>query len=223
MTVDYLRRVHQALEVCGGNTDTAAVALRIPEKELKVIIEDHPELKSYSDGVEPPGELETIAREPLVPSQVKGNDAAIVAAMKEAEKSLEDGLHAIGVKPGSIKQVVAFHQFGAIHFRNMRHLIGGGIIKLYTDLFSEREELLVEIKSVSGSDNDRERLLREDLGRINEAIIKVYDRCLAAWQIQAKLDAAKAAAKEAGKKKSGSPGFAPLAMNVEGNVTIQKT
>jgi hypothetical protein len=221
MTVDYIRRVHQVMEVCGGKVDAAAVALRISVKDLNAIIEDHPELKSYSDGVEPPSEIEAISREPLVPSTVDGSETAIVAAMKEAEKSLESGLSSIGVKPGSIKQVVAFHQFGALHFKSMRHLIGGGIVKLYTDLFSEREELLDDIRKIAGADNDRERLLREDLGRINEAIIKVYDRCLAAWQIQAKLDAAKAAAKESNKKKGGPPGFAPLAMNVQGNVVIQ--
>lgn len=220
MTIEHSRRIHHVLETCGGNTDAAAIVLGIPERELIEIMDDHPELKSYKDGAEPPTDAEVMSREPLAPSPVTGSEVEVVAAMKRAEDSLKDGLKSIGVKPGALNQVVAFHQFGALHFKSMRHLIGGGIVKLYTDLFTDREDILDEIKRVGGCDNDRERLLREDLGRVNDAIIKVYDRCLAAWQIQAKLDAAKAAAKEAGKKKSGPPGFAPLAMNVEGNVTI---
>jgi hypothetical protein len=222
MTIEYSRRVHQVLETCGGKTDAAAIVLRIPEKDLLAIIEDHPELKSYQDGVEPPDDTEAISREPLALSPVTGKELEVAEAMRRAEASLRDGLSSIGVKPGALNQVVAFHQFGALHFKSMRHLIGGGIVKLYTDLFTDREDILGEIKRVSGGDNDRERLLREDLGRVNDAIIKVYDRCLAAWQIQAKLDAAKAAAKEAGKKKGGPPGFAPLAMKVNGNVTIEE-
>lgn len=212
VTVDFIRKVHTILEACNGNLKDAATILNLRDEQMKGIIEDHPELKSYLPGARPINKAEAISRPPLV-TPVTQEELEIADAMRKAELEMENSLAAIGCKPNAVKQAMAFQKFGVLHFKGMRHMIGGGIAKLYTDLFVEREVLIEEIKAVGGGDNERERILREDLSRLNDHIIKVYDRALEAWRIQAKIDAAKAEAKEKASKLKHQvgPAFSPLA------------
>jgi hypothetical protein len=217
MSPQQLKRIHIALDQTKGKVSTAAGLLGLTVGALRDIIADHPELKSYSADAQPPTPAELVTRPPLV--EAAPSETELLEAHAKATVQLRSGFESIGVKPGSLNQAVSFHAFGKAHFRDMRHFIGGGIAKLYADLFSEREDVLKEIASaILAKDVDRERLLREDHGRITDAIIKVYDRCLEAWRLQAAVDAAKAAKNQP--KAKAQPAFAPLAMQVNGNVSV---
>jgi hypothetical protein len=214
-TPEQIKRIHVALEQA-GNISGAASLLNVSAESLKKVIRDHPELRSYLPGTTAPTEQEVIGRKPLALVSVAESD--IVKAVKDADEQVRSGFEAIGVSGDALKEAMAFRDFGRMHFNDMRHYIGGGMAKLFADLMVEVKEVRNEIADVH--DIEREKLLREDRSRLVKHCIDVYDRVREASVSAAVIEAKKQEAKE--KKKTGKAGFAPLAMEVKGDVHVHE-
>lgn len=219
MTPAQLRRVHVALDQCGGRVKEAAAILGIPTNALDDIIEDHPELQAYSPEAQAPTDDEAALRMPVVKGDA-ANALALAEAAGRQEKALAKSMASMGVKATQMDRVLGFYKFGRDHLSNMRHLMGGGICQTFLANIDYRDELLTEIKAAASSGEvEREKMLREDLGRINQAINASYDRVMQAYKIEMGVQAAKQAAKGY-KKKPGAPAFPPLAVQANGPLTI---
>ncbi len=214
-TPEQIKRIHVALEQA-GNISGAASLLNVSADSLKKVIRDHPELRSYLPGTTAPTEQEVIGRKPLALVSVAESD--IVKAVKDADEQVRSGFEAIGVSGDALKEAMAFRDFGRMHFNDMRHYIGGGMAKLFADLMVEVKDVRKEIEGVH--DVEREKLLREDRSRLVKHCIDVYDRVREASVSAAVIEAKKQEAKE--KKKTGKAGFAPLAMEVKGDVHVHE-
>lgn len=214
-TPEQIKRIHVALEQA-GNVTGAASLLGIGADSLRKVIRDHPELRSYLPGTTAPTEQEVIGRKPLAAVAVRESD--LVKAVKDADEQVRSGFEAIGVTGDALKEAMAFRDFGQLHFNDMRHYIGGGMAKLFADLMVEVKDVRKEIEGVH--DVEREKLLREDRSRLVKHCIDVYDRVREASVSAAVIEAKKQEAKE--KKKVGKAGFAPLAMQVKGDVHVHE-
>jgi hypothetical protein len=220
LTPEQLKRVHIALEQTDGNVPAAAALIGLSREALRKIMAEYPELQSYKGDATPPSEAETIAR-PALP--VVGKDEADLAlAMKKADEQVREGFDAIGVSGGALDQAMAFRQFGKFHFQDMRHFIGGGVAKLFADLMSDIKTVREEIADPAAKpDIELQKALREDRSRLVKMALDTYDRVRQAALDAAVIEAKKAEAKNGGKRKN-APAFAPLAMKVEGNVTVNE-
>jgi hypothetical protein len=220
MTREQLKRVHMALEQHGGKISPAATLLGISPDSLKRIIRDEPELRSYLKDAQPPEEAETLAR-PAVPA-ITAKDEALVRAVRAADSQLRDSFEATGIKGESLEQAMAFRQLGQLHFSGIREFVGGGVAKLFADLMADIKDTRKEIEKTSLDDPELQKVLREDRSRLVKMALDTYDRVRQATTDAAMIEAKKQEMKQAGKK--GKPGFTPLgvAMNVNGNVTVQE-
>lgn len=219
MTQAQLRRVHVALDQCGGRVKEAATVLGIPAQALQDIIEDNPELKAYSPDAKAPTDEEAAMRMPVVKGDAE-NALALAESAGRQERALVRSMAAMGIGAKQMDRVIGFYQFGRDHFTHMRHLMGGGICQTFLANIEYRDGLLEEIKAAASSgEAEREKMLREDLGRINTAINASYDRVMHAYKIEMAVQAAKTSAKSE-KKKPGAPSFPPLAVQANGPLTI---
>lgn len=214
-TPEELKRIHVALEHA-GSIGGAASLLGMDLYAMRKAVADHPELRSYLPGAQPPSENELIARKPLTAPVVNQQD--IVTAVKAADDQVRDGFEAIGVTGDALKEALAFRDFGRLHFNDMRHYIGGGMAKLFADLMVEVKDVRADISKEG--DLERERMLREDRSRLVKHCIDVYDRVREASVSAAVIEAKKQEAKE--KKKAGRAAFTPLAMQVKGDVHVHE-
>jgi hypothetical protein len=204
-TPEELKRIHVALDQA-GTIKGAASLLGINHESLKTVIKAHPELNSYLSGATAPTESEVIGRKSL-------------ATMSSHDKNLvRSGFEAIGVTGEALKEALAFRDFGKLHFHDMRHYIGGGMAKLFADLMVEVKGVRKDIESEG--DLEREKMLREDRSRLVKHCIDVYDRVREASVSAAVIEAKKNEAKE--KNGKGKAGFAPLAIQVKGDVHVHE-
>jgi len=214
-TPEELKRIHVALDQA-GTIKGAASLLGIPHESLKTVIKAYPELNSYLPGATAPTDGEVIGRKPL--PVVSNHDKNLVRAMKDADEQVRSGFEAIGVTGDALKEALAFRDFGRLHFNDMRHYIGGGMAKLFADLMVEVKSVKTEI--AKEGDIEREKMLREDRSRLVKHCIDVYDRVREASVSAAVIEAKKQEAKE--KNGKGRAAFAPLAIQVKGDVHVHE-
>jgi transposase-like protein len=211
-TPEEMRRIHIALET-GKSIASAARLLDMNKESLRVIIDKNPELRSYLPNATEPSHVELLARKPL---PVAEDQEKIVAAVKAADAQVRAGFEAIGVTGDAVAEAMAFKDFGKLHFNDMRHYLSGGMAKLFADLMVEVKDIRKEIEGVA--DVEREKILREDRSRVVKHLIDVHDRVREAALTAAVIESKKQEAKA--KKKGGNAAFAPLAMQVKGDVHV---
>jgi len=220
MTVAQRKRFHIALEQTGGSTYDAAKLLGISEGTLRREIEENPELQSYGECSQPSQE-ETVKGPPL-PAPLFGEAMNRAQMMREDERSVALAVVGAGVTSRQLGEVMGFYRLGIDHFNSIRHCAYGGLAASYFRLMEYQKVLIGEIKEAKDAGNaELEAVRREDFSRIANCINQTFDRMLQAWKIQVSVEAAKAASSKQGEARR-KPGFAPLSMNVAGNVTVHQ-
>lgn len=219
MTPEQFKRVHVALE-SSGTIRGAARLLDMRPDALRNLVEKHPELKSYLKDTQPPDESETLAREALPVPAVSDQEVNLALASHKADMQVRRGLDAIGVQGAALEEAMAFRNFGRLHFEDMRHYIGGGVAKLFADLMADIREVRENIQNDAAIDPEEKRMLREDRRELIGLALKTYDRVREASLTAAVIEAKKREAEDRKKSPKGQPGFAPLAMQVKGDVTV---
>lgn len=220
-----LLRLHQAFDST-HSIKGAARLMNVSVEAVKAEIARYPELRSYLPNCEPPDESEAIAVVTSPPvDEPTAKEVQLAAASKRADAQLRRGLEGIGIKdPASLEQVIAFRDFGKLHFESMRHYMSGGIAKLFADLMADIQDVREEIGQTLMSDEvsiAASKALREDRSRLVEHVLKTYDRAREAALTAAAIELKKKEAQEGRKNQSAKPGFQPLlAMKVEGNVSV---
>ena len=150
---------------------------------------------------------------------VQKQDEEVALAMKRMDAQVREGFEAIGVEGDALREAMAFHSFGRMHFNDMRHYIGGGMAKLYADLMAEIKAVRQEINETEANEVELQRMLREDRSRLVKHVIDVYDRCREAALTAAIIESKKQEKKEKVKTKK-APAF-PVLVNVSGNAEIK--
>lgn len=215
MTPSQLKRIHIALDQCGGRVKDAAVILGVPTRHLNEVIAEYPELQSYSEDCKPPSEEEAFYGPPVRPDDMENALARADKASIE-ERKLTKSLTELGISPSQMSEVMGFYKFGRDQFHTLRHSATGGIASSLFATLAYQKELIKDIADAKASgDVERESMLREDYGRIVNAINSTYDRVLNAYRLNLSVEAAKMAAKN-GDKRKGKPAFPPLAIQVNG-------
>jgi hypothetical protein len=215
MTPEKLKRIHIALDQT-RSIKGASSLLGYSKDTIRKAVKEHPELRSYLPDFQPPTETETIAR----PALIAPDEEELALAVKKSDEAVRRGFEAIGVTGDALTEALAFRDFGQFHFNDTRHYIGGGMAKLFADLMAEIRDCRREIADCGGIEEalEREKMLREDRSRLVKHAIDVHDRVREAALTAAVIEAKKVEAKDG--KKRRQPAFAPLAMQVNGNVTI---
>lgn len=203
-----LRQVHVALEKSGGVLSRAAILLGTSTEGLRAIVEAYPELASYRPAAGPPSEEAVMLRN-------RG-----VARRPEPQSAL-DGFRSIGFSASEASGAVALADFGRDHFSALRNYSSGCMATLLRDLIDTTKEVAEEIRSANPADNDRQKVLREDRSRLVAHCLALHDRVTQAALVNAQVAAKKKELQDEGsRKRPGPPAFAPLAMRVDGNVTV---
>lgn len=215
MTPTQLKRIHIALDQCAGRVKDAAAIIGVPVRHLNEIIAEYPELQSYNPDCKPPTNEETLCGPPLRPGDIEDALAKADAVSRE-EKRLVKSLVELGIPVAQREEVMGFYKFGRDQFHTLRHSATGGIASSLFATLAYQKELIQDINSAKAAgDLERETMLREDYGRIVNAINSTYDRVLNAYRLNLSVEAAKMAASKEGKRK-GKPAFPPLAIQVNG-------
>lgn len=203
-----LKRVHVALEESRGNVARAAILIGTSAAGLAEIIESYPELASYRPAAGPPSEDAVMLRNRSV-------------AKRNEPQSVNEGFRSIGFSQAEADGAVALADFGRNHFAALRNYSSGCMATLLRDLIDTTKEVAQEIRDANPDDTEKQKALREDRSRLVSHCLALHDRVTQAALVNAQIAAKKQEARDAGSRtKPGPPAFAPLAMKVDGNVTV---
>ncbi len=189
---DEIGRIHSAMEKYSGNFTKAAAELGIALKRLYYHVERNEDLRlkwGHMKGGLPPTSTELELNRSNIPEVTHETDIQVA---KREMLALSNGLKAIGVNDKSAERLVSMVQFQRAYYKESLQALGGGLMKLFTDLLDDRERITKELeeggrimpKVESGQivnvfvplTAHREMTLRQDRASITESIQRVSDR-----------------------------------------------
>ena len=191
------KRLHEALEKVEGNQTKAAKIMGVSQATLRQImtrdtglsgrwLSQRPVTQTMHRAVQPMSDAEAIEKENLM---------------------MAKGLDKMGITGQSKAEAMAFLGFGQRSLGSVRHLIGGGVVKLFSDLMGDIAEIRDQLSS--GVDEEREKILREDKSNMVKHVLEAYDRANKAALTDALVKQKMEERKGGGSR--GKPGFAPVA------------
>jgi len=192
------KRLHEALEKVEGNQNQAAKIMGVSQSTVRqVMVRDtglsgrwlskRPNTQTMHRAVQPMSDAEAIEKENALMAQ---------------------GLESMGITGQSKAEAMAFMGFGKNSLGSVRQLIGGGVVKLFSDLMGDISQIRDELSS--GVDDDRERMLREDKSSMIKHVLEAYDRANKAALTDAVVKQKMEERKGGGSR--GKPGFTPVAV-----------
>ena len=189
------KRLHEALEEADGNQTEAARVMKVSQATMRQVMSRDAALKGrWLDR----GVGNTMHRKPQPMSDA-------VAIQKE-NQVMAKGLESMGITGHSKAEAMAFLDFGRSSLGAARQLIGGGVVKLFSDLMGDISQIREEISG--GVDGEREKTLREDKSSLIRHALEAYDRAnkaaLTEAVVKQKMEERK------GGRARGKPGFSPV-------------
>ena len=196
---EWKKRLHQALEENDGNQTAAAKVMGVTQQTVRQVIAADPSLS----GRWLAGKLsrQTMHRnaQPLSDSD----------ALKRENQLMSKGLDAMGITGQSKAEALAFLEFGQSSLGSVRQLIGGGVVKLFSDLMGDISHIRQEL--ASGVEDEREKVLREDKSSLIKHVLEAYDRANKAALTDAIVKQKMEERKGGGGR--GKPGFTAIQIN----------
>lgn len=191
------KRLHEALEKVDGNQSKAAEIMGVSHATCRQVMSRDAGLSGR--WISKRANSQTMHR----PAQPMSDADAI-----ERENLLmAQGLESMGITGHSKAEAMAFMEFGQSSLGSVRQLIGGGVVKLFSDLMGDIAEIRSELSS--GVDEEREKTLREDKSGLIKHVLDAYDRAnkaaLTDAIVKQKMEERKGGASR------GKPGFTPVA------------
>jgi len=191
------KRLHEALEKVEGNQSKAAKIMGVSQATLRQVmardaglsgcwLSKRPNTQTMHRAVQPMSDAEAIEKENALMSK---------------------GLEEMGIMGHSKAEAMAFMSFGQNSLGSVRQLIGGGVVKLFSDLMGDISQIRDEL--AAGVDDDRERILREDKSSMIKHVLEAYDRANKAALTEAVVKQKMEERKGGGAR--GKPGFTPVA------------
>ena len=191
------KRLHEALDKVDGNQSKAAKIMGVSQATLRQVmtrdaglsnkwLTERPVSQTMHRAVQPVSDAEAIVRE---------------------NKLLAEGLEKMGINGSSKAEAMAFLEFGQQSLGHVRQLIGGGVVKLFSDLMGDITEIRHQLDA--GVDEEREKLLREDKSNLITHALETYDRANKAALTDAIVKQKMEERKGGGSR--GKPGFTPVA------------
>jgi hypothetical protein len=178
-------QLHKALELSNGKYSDAAKLLGVTTDDLKTRVHGSPELKrrwAHKKGEKEaaaPSEGVAINR-PLSVVRVPDNPEGLLSPeemaklLEKEDKLVREGLEAIGLRGEAQQLAVALHKFHGAHYKTSLEMLGGGMTKLYFDLYAEWKDITEKLRT--STDLNEQLILRKDRATITEAMQRVFDR-----------------------------------------------
>jgi|TARA_R110002051_G_scaffold293254_2_gene358290 predicted transcriptional regulator len=189
------KRLHKALEEADGNQSEAAKVMGVSQSTVRQVMVRDAALKGrWLDK----GAGNIMHRKPQPMSDV-------VAIQKE-NQVMAKGLESMGITGHSKAEAMAFLDFGRSSLGVARQLIGGGVVKLFSDLMGDIAQIREEISG--GVNDEREKTLREDKSSLIRHVLEAYDRANKAALTEAVVKQKMEERKGGGSR--GKPGFSPV-------------
>ena len=207
------KRLHKALEETKGNQSKAAKIMEVSQPALRQVIAGDPSLKGR--WIKGKVNNQTMHR--------KAQPMSDAAALVKENKQMAQGLEAMGITGAARVESMAFLGFGQASLGSVRQLIGGGVVKLFSDLMADIGQIRGEL--ADGCSDERDKTLREDKSCLVKHVLDAYDRAnkaaMADAIIKQKLEERKSG------PRSATPAFSPItAIQInepkEVNVTTDK-
>jgi transposase-like protein len=193
---EWKKKANAALEECDGVQAKAAKIMGVSQATLRQVIVNDESLRGR--WISKKVNNQTMHR----PTQPLSDEEALA----KENKLMKSGLESMGVTGSSQAEALAFHEFGQKSLGSARQLIGGGVVKLFSDLMTDIKEIRDELSR--GVDDEREKILREDKSSMVKHVLETYDRvnkaALTDAVVRQKIEERKGGG---GKKK---PGFTPV-------------
>lgn len=174
--------IKEAMLAC-GSIAAAARELAVYPAAIYKRVARSPELQEVARLIRKPGTRESGKRRRPSPN----DDSAIVEALRAHERTLtESGLAKIGVDPEVAEQTIAMAQAFQDHFRQIRCVTGGGLVKLYLNCLHESEQATADIHALDQAPLEqhetresrlgRLKMLREDRLQLCSFVLETFDR-----------------------------------------------
>ena len=191
------KRLHEALEKVEGNQCEAAKIMGVSQATVRQVMARDAGLSGRWLNKRPVTQTMHRAVQPM-------SDAE---AIEKENKLMAKGLDQMGITGHSKAEAMAFLEFGQHSLGSVRQLIGGGVVKLFSDLMVDISEIRHQLGA--GVDEEREKILREDKSNMIKHVLEAYDRAnkaaLTDAIVKQKMEERK------GGRARGKPGFAPVA------------
>ena len=197
---DWKKRANEVLEKCDGVQVDAAKIMGVSQATLRQVINSDPSLKGR--WISKKVNNQTMHRQEQPMTDAK--------ALEKQSELMKSGLTSMGVDGKSQAEALAFYEFGQQSLGAARQLIGGGVVKLFSDLMTDINEIRHELSN--GVDDERERVLREDKSSMIKHVLETYDRVNKAALTDAVVKQKIEERKGGGSKKK--PGFTPVAIQI---------
>jgi len=191
------KRLHETLEEVDGNQSQAAKIMGVSQATLRQVMSRDTALSGKWLSQRPVSQTMHRAVQPI-------SDAE---AIEKENKLMAKGLEEMGIRGNSKAEAMAFLGFGQQSLGSVRQLIGGGVVKLFSDLMGDITEIRHQLDA--GVDEDREKILREDKSNMIKHVLEAYDRANKAALTDAIVKQKMEERKGSGSR--GKPGFAPVA------------
>ena len=209
---EWKKRLHEALDKVGGNRAKAAEIMGVSVGTIRQVMSRDTGLSGRWLNRRANNQTMHRAVQPMTDVDAIGEENLLMAK----------GLEAMGITGHSKAEAIAFLDFGQQSLGSVRQLIGGGVVKLFSDLMGDISKIRNELSS--GADDDRERILREDKSNLIKHVLEAYDRAnraaLTDAIVKQKMEERK------GGLVRGKPGFTPIAaiqINEPKEVIIKST
>ena len=189
------KRLHKALEEADGNQSEAARVMGVSQNTVRQVMSRDAALKGrWLDK----GVSSTMHRKPQPLSDAE--------AIQKENQVMAKGLESMGITGYSKAEAMAFLDFGRNSLGSARQLIGGGVVKLFSDLMGDITQIREELSG--GVDGEREKTLREDKSSLIRHVLEAYDRANKAALTDAVVKQKMEERKGGGAR--GKPGFSPV-------------
>jgi len=191
------KRLHEALEKVEGNQSKAADIMGVSQATLRQVMARDAGLSGRWLSKRPNTQTMHRAVQPMSDPEAIEKENALMAK----------GLDGMGINGQSKAEAMAFLEFGQHSLGSVRQLIGGGVVKLFSDLMGDISQIRGELEA--GVDDERERILREDKSAMIKHVLEAYDRANKAALTDAIVKQKMEERKGSGSR--GKPGFTPVA------------
>jgi hypothetical protein len=214
LTDDLRARIHAAMAQAHAKTHDAAKLLGMPWQTLQKYIREDEELNAkWSRKPKPPPGEEALIHRPVTSDQSQPvispeEDAAEIARRLEAEDALvKEGLQAMGLNGDAQQLAIALQKFHGTHYKRSLEMLGGGMTKLFFEIWAELKKVNVEI--AAAQEPSMQMILRKDRAVLIEAAQRIFDRANKAALTMA-VARHKMSDRGPSEKSAGKPAFGPL-------------
>jgi Bacterial regulatory protein, Fis family len=211
MTDEKKRAINEALTQCDGDRAAAAVLLGIPRNDLKIMINNHPDLRaSWSQKRKRKGPMDEHV---MAGPEVTQEPEQRIESYAEREERLQKDFEALvgKVMPDDVAKAMTFQQIFGKHVARVVDFFGGNAMKRGQALMNLLEQMDREYACGFGTGPEalgREAIWSKRYTEVHSAFKELFNAAISGMSAKAKIEMYRQQ-QAANNKASGGVGFEP--------------